>query len=208
MNLDSHHYQHWLRKGSAGSFKRHRNRQDTADDPFTFAMDLHLHVIARSVTSRYLRSILDDNVCDVQDNFTATIDRVRNNVQSPGCTFYRVIDSNCGVDGLYHTMCLRVQKLERISWTRLRLRVQLLTVEEGRWNRRGSCRLPIKERLCICGSLQTEHHVVDSCPATEHIRQHYGFGMMDSLLVHSVDHAQVCHKPTLPVKGVQVETVS
>ena len=53
-----------------------------------------------------------------------------------------------------------VNDLERISWSKLRLSAHSLAVETGRWNRRGRGRLPMEERLCQSGRVQTEHNVI------------------------------------------------
>ena len=50
-----------------------------------------------------------------------------------------------------------------------------LAIETGRWNRRGQGRLPREQRLCTCGDIQTERHVIETCPLTNPLRQHYGF---------------------------------
>ena len=50
-----------------------------------------------------------------------------------------------------------------------------LAIETGRWNRRGRGRLPVEQRLCPCGSVQTEPHVMESCPMTENVRRRFGY---------------------------------
>ena len=64
---------------------------------------------------------------------------------------------------------ININELERMEWTRLRLSSHSLAVEVGRWNRRGRGRLPMEERLCVCGQIQTEQHVIEICPRTQPI---------------------------------------
>ena len=52
-----------------------------------------------------------------------------------------------------------------ISFTRLRTGSHRLRIETGRWSR-----VPRDERLCDCGQVQDEQHVLLRCPATEHLR--------------------------------------
>ena len=33
----------------------------------------------------------------------------------------------------------------------------------------------LEDRLCECGNLQTEQHVLDVCPRTQHLRDMFGF---------------------------------
>ena len=47
----------------------------------------------------------------------------------------------------------------RIALTRFRISSHNLAVETGRWNRRGRGILPMEERLCSCGLIQSE----DTC---------------------------------------------
>ena len=55
----------------------------------------------------------------------------------------------------------------------MRLSSHRLRVETGRWARGGAQTL-CENRLCTCGAVQDERHVLTACPRTEHIRQTYG----------------------------------
>ena len=55
----------------------------------------------------------------------------------------------------------------RIACTRIRLSSHHLQFERGRWSR-----LPPEERMCPCGSIQTDYHVLLECPITRPFRQH------------------------------------
>lgn len=58
---------------------------------------------------------------------------------------------------------------DRISVTRLRLASHYLKVETGRWSR-----IPYELRTCSCGNMvQTEEHVLLSCPLTANLRLNY-----------------------------------
>ena len=68
-----------------------------------------------------------------------------------------------------------IEECHRQAFTKLRVSAHSLAIETGRWNRGGRGRLPIEERLCGCGAVQDELHVVEACPLTEHLRQEYGY---------------------------------
>ena len=57
-----------------------------------------------------------------------------------------------------------------------------LAIETGRWNRRGRGRLKVAERLCPCGAVQTELHVLESCPLTQDVRTSYNFHSFNQLI--------------------------
>ena len=67
-----------------------------------------------------------------------------------------------------------------------------LACERGRWNRCGRGRLPLEERLCQCGEVQTERHVVKDCPFTQHIRGTYGFTDLEELLSENFEPNVTC----------------
>ena len=53
----------------------------------------------------------------------------------------------------------------RVELSRFRLSSHGLLVEKGRWSR-----VPRDERLCVCGVVQDERHVIEECMLTEHLR--------------------------------------
>ena len=85
-----------------------------------------------------------------------------------------------------------VNEIERMSWTRLRLSSHFLAIEKGRWNRRGRGRLPIEERLCPCGQVQTESHIIEVCIMSTHIRQTHNFVTVDDLMNNRSDYKSMC----------------
>ena len=92
-----------------------------------------------------------------------------------------------------YNMKYMINELERMSWTKLRLSAHSLAIETGRWNRRGRGRLPVDQRLCQCGQVQTEHHVIEHCPRSQYIRDLYGFNSMEYLMLESNDYSNICH---------------
>ena len=67
-----------------------------------------------------------------------------------------------------------------------------LACETGRWNKRIRGRLPMNERLCECGSVQTERHVKLDCPRTQHIRDHHQFEIVEQMFSDKVSMAVTC----------------
>ena len=58
-----------------------------------------------------------------------------------------------------------VNELDRINASRIRLSSHNLAIETGRWARK------LREnRLCKCGSIQTESHVLIDCVHTNQLR--------------------------------------
>ena len=80
----------------------------------------------------------------------------------------------------------------RIAFTRFRVSSHALAIETGRWNRRGRGRLPIEERLCTCGQVQTEEHVISDYPISQHIRDLYGFSSINDLMSVNLPNETVC----------------
>ena len=107
---------------------------------------------------------------------------------------YNTINPHHSVHDIYTTN-IDVNELECVSWTRLRVRVNghSLTVEEGRWNRRGRGRLPMEERLCSCGQVQTERYVIEHCPRTTALHQQHNITTIENLFIERKDYNTVCN---------------
>ena len=63
-----------------------------------------------------------------------------------------------------------INELHGTAFSFLRVIGHNLAIETGRWNRRGRGRLEVAERLCPCGAVQTELHVLESYPLTQDVR--------------------------------------
>ena len=91
-----------------------------------------------------------------------------------------------------YTKKKNIKEAHRVFWTKIRVSGNSLAVEEGRWNRRGRGRLPLEERLCDCGEIQSERHVIEQCLKSAVPRQQYGITAMENLLVERDDYESVC----------------
>ena len=76
---------------------------------------------------------------------------------------------------------LTIKEQHRVAYTRFRLSAHSLAGETGRWNRRGRGRIPLEERLCLCGEVQTEAHVITSCLLSQHLRDLHSFSNIKEL---------------------------
>lgn len=163
-----------------------RNTMD--DDPLMHAVRLVLNY--NDQVSRYITDITFNNFEDVEEAKREIRLNIINSA-SNRISFYKTVNPNLQVHDIY-TSNINVNEIERVSWTRLRLSAHSLAVERGRWNRRGRGRLPLEERLCPCGLVQTEIHVVESCPLSLHLRNMYNITTVDDLLLGRTDYSNVC----------------
>ena len=77
-------------------------------------------------------------------------------------TTYLEMNPNLSVSCIYSA---NVPEHLRTAYTRMRLASHRLRIETGRWSR-----LPRENRLCQCGEVQTEQHVMIDCPLVKHLR--------------------------------------
>ena len=80
---------------------------------------------------------------------------------------YLEINLQLSVHGMYRQHTYTKEK-HRIDTSRLRLGSHRLKIETGRWSR-----IPRELRLCPCGEVQTESHVLCQCPLTQHIGDNF-----------------------------------
>ena len=163
-------------------------RNETNRDPLIHAMRTVLNYI--DFVSRDIRDMISNNINDVDIAIVALKSKIINS-DSNKLTFYKLINNQLDVHELY-TKNIKVNEIERMSWTRLRLSAHSLAIEKGRWNRRGRGRLPIEERLCPCGQVQTESHVIESCVMSSQLRHTYNFATVNDLMVIRTDYISVC----------------
>ena len=150
------------------------------DDPWVHIVKVVLDSGIR--TGRYINSLLANNVDDVTQGKNTIKLSISNSISSRRLT-YKTLNPDFTVDKVY---CERsgVKEVHRLAYSQFRVSGHWLAIETGRWNRRGRGRLPIEERLCPCGAIQTELHVLEECPLTDSVRTHYGFESWQQLMHH------------------------
>ena len=158
------------------------------DDPLVHAMRIVLDY--NDSVSRYIQNLISENNNDVEEGKYELQLKLRNS-SSNRTLFYRTVNPDLVVHNIYGNQ-VRVNEIERMSWTKLRLSAHSLAIETGRWNRRGRGRLPMDERLCSCGEIQTETHVIENCPISSQIRQTYNVTTAIDLLVNRTDYDVIC----------------
>ena len=150
------------------------SREHMHDDPLSFAIRLCL--ASRTPTARHIHRLLENMTDEVRDSKIRIQARIANSAaKNTRNAWYLTVNPELAVHNIYTARTNPVNEIHRASWTRLRLSAHSLAIEEGRWNRRGRGRLPVEERLCQCGAVQDEKHVLQHCPATQGIRATYGF---------------------------------
>ena len=107
------------------------------------------------------------------------------------CLVYQEMNPTFETHAIYTTKH-SINELHRISFTRFRVSGHSLQIETGRWNRRGRGRLPVEERLCGCGLVQTERHVVEVCPLTTNIRETYNIVHLEDLFADNMPYGTTC----------------
>ena len=164
-------------------------RDEMNDDPLIHAM----HIILRynDAVSRSIRDFTTSATNDIEEAITILKNNITGNTQSNRVQHYKSVNPELTVHDIY-TKNVKLNEIERVSWTKFRLSAHSLEIEKGRWNRRGRGRLDVEERLCSCGQIQTEVHVVENCPVSSHLRQIYNVTTLTDLMVSRTDYDLVC----------------
>ena len=115
--------------------------------------------------------------------------QVQGDFESTRRTTYKQLNPHLISPAIYRNSNFRTPEPYRIAYTRLRLSSHHLKIETGRWSR-----IPREERLCPCGSVQDEVHVLLYCPLLENIRGDYtniNFESIDSVMDH-IEEDELC----------------
>ena len=151
-------------------------RQDLADDPFMHVMHLtrrHNRPLARKID--LLLSVSDH----VTQGVRALQERVRQSPRTRART-YRELNPQFVTHPFYNRRDVQAPEYMRLSWTRFRLSSHNLRVETGRWSR------TLREnRLCQCGSVQDEAHVLCFCRKTQFLRDRHDLFIDFPDILHS-----------------------
>ena len=158
------------------------------DDPLVLVINTVLQ--ARYNTRNYINGMIHESIDDIRMAKEKLQYNIINSDSSRKVTYHEM-NPDLTVHEIY-TAKHNVPELERISFTRFRVASHSLAVEVGRWNRRGRGRLPLEERLCVCGAIQTEAHVVQQCPRTQNIRDSYDISNFEDIFSEQRSLASQC----------------
>ena len=140
------------------------------EDPLIFAISL-----TRLHNAKLARCI--DNILATPDHMETTkrVMYQRLNVSNRSkFIVYRNINPSYSVHSVYSSRSsLLIPEVYRMSFSRLRLSSHRLRIETGRWSR-----IPRDRRLCPCGQIQDEEHVLAHCWITQHLE--------DFRLIHEI----------------------
>ena len=168
----------------------HNERVHMQEDPLGFVLNLVLN--NRYNTRTYLHDLINNsNVNDLQHETELLKTNIRLSESSRRVVYCRDINPDLTVHNLYLTKS-NIFEVHRVAFTRFRVSSHSLAVETGRWNRRGRGRLPMEERLCSCGAVQSEEHVISFCPLSQHIRDEYSFTGITDLMSRNITDEVVC----------------
>ena len=165
-----------------------RERAQFNDDPLILA--LRTAMGARYNTKDYVQGLINMDVNDVDIAMTELRHKMQHTTSSRRKTYLEINPSLCA-----HSIYLKQQNVpekDRIAFTRFRVSSHSLAVEVGRWNRRGRGRLPLEERVCVCGDIQTEVHVVQYCTLTQNLRDLHGFSTIQDIFNERFSHESTC----------------
>ena len=139
-------------------------RHDLSDDPLMSVME----TLRRSQTAtwRYIDEIMKQNRNYVTDSLEETKQYVRQNSNARSkLATYLDMNTELVSPGLYK---IDVPEYMRVAVSRLRLISHNLKIETGRWSR-----IDRDRRLCQCGKVQTERHIVQECHLLKNVRDKF-----------------------------------
>ena len=146
-------------------------RRRMSDDPWAHALNLTL--ATNTPTSKHIQNLINNSLDDIKAGIQSVKQSILNSSSSRRLT-YKVLNPTLTVHEVYKCRG-KVNEVHRVAFSRPRVIGHTLAIETGRWNRRGRGRLEVAERLCPCRAVQTELHVIESCPLTQDIRTQYEF---------------------------------
>ena len=146
-------------------------RRRMSDDPWAHTVKLTL--ATNTPTSKHIQSLINNSIDDIKVGIESVKQSIINSTSSRRLT-YKALNPPLTIHKVYKCRG-NINEVHRMAFSRLRVIGHTLAIETGRWNRRGRGRLEVAERLCPCGAVQTELHVLESCPLTQDIRIRYNF---------------------------------
>ena len=148
------------------------NRSDFVVSPAHLALRLSRR--ASTAASSYVDKLLKETPGSLRDQNLRIVQERISESQSSRRRAYADLNGSFTYHPVYTS---NVPEKARMAFTKLRLGSHRLKIETGRWSR-----IPRDERLCHCLEVQTETHVLLSCPLTESLRRSYSMLNFDNII--------------------------
>ena len=142
--------------------KRLRERQDF--DNSYIAKMINKAVEVRSPMGVYISQLEEMEGDPVHLEKLELKRKVTDNTESSRRITYKLLNPQLESPTIYRSHSY-IPEHHRIAYTQFRLSSHRLRIETGRWSR-----LPRERRLCQCGSVQDETHVILHCPLLRYVR--------------------------------------
>jgi hypothetical protein len=140
------------------------SRTATHDDPFETVYRLCRE--SRTPCARYIDNLLEDRLETIEEKLRR---QIRNSERTKYITYRTLMNPNVTQPDFYAiTGETDLDERRRITTTRFRLSSHNLAIERGRWSR-----TPRQDRLCPCGQVQDEQHVISDCRDHEAVRRSF-----------------------------------
>ena len=164
-------------------FRKMTNRLEMEDDPLGFILRLVEREDPRMWATIQKIISVDSHVKDEMDKMkeSALGDHRSRNIT------YLKMNPHLNIHNLYMQSTIYIPDSLRIVFTRLRLSSHCLRIEVGRWSR-----IPRENRLCSCGLLQDEEHVM-LCVSNQQVLQKYDYKECQLGLLHLFTKLDVKH---------------
>jgi len=179
----------WIKNRQYKFFKCTMDNRSTVErDPLMFAIDLATS--AKTPAGKYLIELLEG-----EDYFQQGLNTLRNSVATSTKSkllAYCAMNPQLSIHPIYKRSNNLIPEHQRQAFTRLRLVSHKLRIETGRW-----ARIPREQRLCSCGDIQTEEHVICHCRISQNIRElnpHMTFEFPDFFCNTNKDICRVIHE--------------
>ena len=136
-------------------------RANTNSDPLMFS--IRLATRSKTPMGQFINELLQN-----QDYFRKGVEETQDSVSHSTRSkliAYKSMNPSLGVHPVYTQVSRVIPDYQRLAFSRLRLISHSLRIETGRW-----ARLPPEQRLCACGRIQSEQHVIQDCVLTQGLR--------------------------------------
>ena len=150
-----------------------KDKHGMADDPFIAIWKICSNACTRG--AQYLQKVIEE-----QNHVSKDTDLRKSVIRQSNLTKYKTYEMNpdLSVHPIYLNKDMNLPEYQRNATTRLHLSSHNLAIETGRWSR-----IQPDQRLCACGSVQTEEHVMCFGIRILHILLHYP----------DCDYTNLCH---------------